>query len=141
MFLTSVTGTVNLGGGALAGSGQWAVQLQGGNGSFDYNGTINHSGAGAAITVNNKTGGTVDFDGAVTTSGDSQGVSIGNSTGATVNFDGGLFINTSATNATGFSASNGGTINVTGARTRSIPGKAPPLTSPTPSSAPAALLS
>ena len=112
--LTSVTGNVNLGGGALSGATGSAVIINGGNGSVDYNGTVTHTTNAVAISVTSKTGGTVDFDGGVTSTSASDGISLTNNTGATINFDGGLNVNTSSSSgSSAFTATGGGTVNVT----------------------------
>ncbi len=56
------------------------------------------------------TGGTQAFTGSIT----GGGITLSSNTGATMNFTGGVFIDTSASNATGFSATGGGTVTVTG---------------------------
>ena len=113
--LTNVTGSVNLGTGTLQGATGIAVDIDGGNGSVDFNGTVSHTGNARAIEITNKTGGTVQFDGSVTSNSASDGVVLDNNDNATLNFNGGVTINTSSSNTAGFTAINGGTVNVVGA--------------------------
>ena len=92
-----------------------AFSVSGGTGSIDYNGTISKTlTSGTVIDIQNKTGGTVSFDGSVSTSGSSSGINLQNNTGATFAFTGGLTLNTSTTGTTGFNATGGGTVTVTG---------------------------
>ena len=110
--LTRVNGTVTLNGGALSGATSQAVDIDTGTASITYAGTLNST---RGIFVANKTGGTVTFSGATKTlnTGINTAVSLTINTGATINFSGGgLDIDT--TSGTGFLATGGGTVNVTG---------------------------
>ncbi|MET0398923.1 MAG: cadherin-like domain-containing protein [Longimicrobiaceae bacterium] len=136
--LTNVGGTGDLGTGALSGSTSAAFQVQGGSGTLAYagsiaattgrsvavsgrsGGSVTLSGAiadsGTGIVVHDNTGGTIAFTGASKTvaTGAGAGVTLSNNTGATVQFAGGGLAITTTTGA-GFSATGGGTVQVTGA--------------------------
>lgn len=76
-----------------------------------YQGTIIQNNAANAVSATNNSGGTVTFSGAVTANtSTAAGVNLVNNAGATVSFTGGLDIDT--TTGTGFSATGGGTVNV-----------------------------
>jgi hypothetical protein len=112
--LVSVTGTVNLGSGALSGSSGIALAIggaalsSGGTGNINYSGTINNT-TSRVVSVRNKSAGTVALSGAI--NGTGTGVFLDNNTGATINFTGGLTLNTGTSAA--FTATGGGTIHVT----------------------------
>jgi hypothetical protein len=136
--------TFNLGSGSLSGATSDAFKVDGGNGSFSYSGTmgnattlatnilnktggtvtlsgdINPSTAAKGISVSGNSGGTtVNFSGAnkKINTGTGTGVNLsnnGSSGGATVNFTNGGLAITGTSNASGFSATGGGTMNVTG---------------------------
>ncbi len=140
--LTSITGTVDLGSGALSGATGTAFLVSGGTVSSTYSGNISKSSAGLLIDIDNHETGTVTFQtGTLSSTGTSSGLRVQNSNSGTVNFNnptktlntgansavtlntnnaggtmnfggGGLDIDT--TTATGFSATGGGTVNVTG---------------------------
>ncbi|MEQ8480944.1 MAG: inverse autotransporter beta domain-containing protein [Hoeflea sp.] len=85
-------------------------------GTVTLSGNLSATGAATGIIVGDNTGGTVTFSGATQTlnTGANAAVSLTNNTGATVNFTGGgLDIDT--TSGTGFTATGGGTVNVSGA--------------------------
>ena len=88
-----------------------AFQVDGGSPVVTVNGPITNN-ANRAIDIQNMTGGSVDFNGLITETG--TGVFMDNNTGATFSYDGGLVINT-ISGSPGFTATNGGTVNVTGA--------------------------
>jgi hypothetical protein len=113
VILTNVNGTVALNGGALAGSGGKAIDINGGTANVTYAGTIANSATG--ITVANKTGGAVTLSGASKTlnTAANTAVTLASNTGATIDLSGGgLDIDT--TSGVGFSATGGGTVTVTG---------------------------
>lgn len=121
--LTNVTGTVNLGGGALSGATTGtAFLVSGGSANIDYNGSITHTANATAITVQNHTGtaggaSTISFDGAITSNGSSDGISLtnnGGTNGTNINFTNTLTIDTSSSGTTGFNATGGGTVSATG---------------------------
>lgn len=107
--LTTISGTLTINGGSLAGNGT-GVNLNGGIASVTYNGTISNSST-LLVNIQNKTGGTVDFNGLISSGAGARGISLTTNTGTTIRFDGGLTLNTGANNA--FSASGGGTLNIT----------------------------
>ena len=105
--LIGVTGTANLGSGALSGASSHAFVVDGGTAVLVYSGTLNNT-AARSVSVINKTGGSVTFSGAV--NGTAQGVFLNSNTGATITFLGGLTLSTGANAA--FTATGGGTVNV-----------------------------
>ncbi|PBC01385.1 inverse autotransporter beta domain-containing protein [Mesorhizobium sp. WSM3860] len=139
--LSNVTGTVNLGSGALSAASGAAFNVTGGTANISYSGSITKTTAGNVVSIASRTGGTttlsgtisatgavgngivvnansgstINFSGAAKTlsTGTNAAVSLTNNTGSTVNFtNGGLVINTSS--GTGFSATGGGTVTVQG---------------------------
>lgn len=85
-----------------------AFNVDGGNATVTYNGTIGNT-AGRSVAVQNRTGDTATFTGAVTDSG--TGILVNaNNAASTTNFQGGLSLTTGANAA--FTATNGGTLNV-----------------------------
>lgn len=136
--LSGVSGSITAPGGVVTNAAGAGVDVSGGDADVSYGGSISGSGTRAAsvtgrtggtltlsgdisdtnggILVQNNTGGTVAFTGSSKSlsTGATNGVTLANNTGATVNFGGGgLAISTSS--GTGFSATGGGTVNVTGA--------------------------
>ncbi len=111
--LASVTGTAALGAGSLSGHSSNSISISGGSGSATYSGNVTKtSGTGAAVAVSGKTGGSVTLSGLITATG-VAGVSLGgNSTSTTILFSGGLALSSVANAA--FTATNGGTVTVTG---------------------------
>ncbi|MEA3043358.1 MAG: hypothetical protein QOH47_1196 [Sphingomonadales bacterium] len=85
-----------------------------GAGNIDYNGTISKTSDGKVIDVSGHTGGTISFDGTVSSTTSSDGILLATNTGTTINFTNTLTINTSLSNTTGFAATGGGTLTVTG---------------------------
>jgi hypothetical protein len=118
VFLSSVKtidpAILGVAGNSLAGATSDAFRITGGDGSFTYPGTINNT-AALAVNVNGKTGGTVSFPGAINPGGavPAGGVSLTSNAGATITFTGGVRIATTTT--VPFTATGGGTVEVTGA--------------------------
>ncbi|RUY16646.1 hypothetical protein EN991_10630, partial [Mesorhizobium sp. M7A.F.Ca.US.005.03.2.1] len=120
--LTNVSGTVDLGSGALSGATGTAFLVSGGSANIDYNGTITHTANATAIDVQNHTGtagggSTISFDGAITSNSFSDGINLvanGGTNGTTISFTNKLAIDTSTSDTTGFSATGGGTVTATG---------------------------
>jgi hypothetical protein len=86
-------------------------------GTVTLSGRIGNSPASAnAIRMRNSTGGTINFTGTQQTlsTGANLGVDLATNTGATINFSGGA-LGITSTSGTGFSATGGGTVNVSGA--------------------------
>jgi large repetitive protein len=108
--LTNSSGTFHAHGGAIFNASSGDIVLNGGTVAFTDDGAISDS-TGTAVSVSNMTGGTQSFTGSIS----SGSVALSSNTGATISFSGGLAINTTATNGTGFSATGGGTVTVTGA--------------------------
>ena len=112
--VTGGAGTFSYGGDVVA-TGPLAVFVANRTGgALTFGGTIASTGSG--IGVQNNSGGTIAFNGASKTlsTGASPGVRLLNNTGATISFGGGgLAIGT--TTGTGFEATGGGTVTVTGA--------------------------
>jgi hypothetical protein len=136
--LVGVGGTLTAPAGIVTGAAGAGVEVSGGDANVTYGGSINGSGTRAAsvtgrtggtltlsgsitdtnggILAQNNTGGTIAFNGSskALSTGANTAVTLSSNAGATVNFGGGgLAIATAG--ATGFSASGGGTVNVTGA--------------------------
>jgi hypothetical protein len=138
----STSGTFALGNGALSGATSDAFKLSGGGGTFTYAGTISNSTA-LAVSISSMTGGGVTLSGnintlaspnrgiqvagntggTVTLSGAEIGISSGASVGISFAFNSAAFVfnvspttalQITSTSATSFSASNAGTITVTG---------------------------
>ena len=138
--LVGVGGAANLGSGSLSGATGTAFNVSGGNGTITYNGTIAKTSAGRITDIQNRTGGSVTLGGNLTcttsctglnvasnsggttitfsgsakilNTGGNPAVTLSSNTGATINFSGGgLDIDT--TSGQGFSATGGGTVNVT----------------------------
>ncbi|TPO09990.1 S-layer family protein [Mesorhizobium sp. B1-1-5] len=114
--LTNVTGAgaVNLGAGTLSGASGTAFLVSGGSNTISYSGTIAKTSAGNVVSISSHTGGTATFGGTISATVSSGGIALSNNTGATINFTNTLTINTSSSNATGFTATGGGTISATG---------------------------
>jgi uncharacterized repeat protein (TIGR01451 family) len=117
--LVSLSGTLNLGAGALSGATGNSFEIgsatagSGGNVMVNYSGTItSQSGGGKVVSVRNKTGGTVALSGAVTGNFSGTGILLDTNPGATITFSGGLTLSTGNGNA--FDVKGGGTVNVTG---------------------------
>ncbi|MES2933470.1 MAG: Ig-like domain repeat protein [Pseudomonadota bacterium] len=106
--LSNVTGSSHFGIGNLSGATGNTFDVSGGTASLTYNGVIT-SGSARSVSVANKSGGTVTFGGLVTDN--DAGISLATNPGTTINFNAGIDANT-GTNAA-FTASGGGTINVT----------------------------
>lgn len=112
--LDNTAGTFNASGGSIQNATDQDVDISGDrSGSddvgFTYDGTISDS-SGTVVSVANQTGGTKDFNGLITSTG--VGISLVSNSGATNRFDGGLTLSTGANPA--FTATGGGTVNVTG---------------------------
>ena len=93
----------------MSAAGSAGFDLDGGNATITFDGTIAASASARPVEVTNRTGATVDFNGTV--SGTGQGVNLTGNTGATVRFDGGLTLSTGGNTA--FNATGGGTVVVT----------------------------
>jgi hypothetical protein len=141
IYLNGNTGAVAVNGGSVATTTGDALAVTGGNanvtvvptltkttagrvaniashtaGNVTVSGNLSCTGTCTGVLVNGNSGGTIDFSGGTKTlsTGANGAVSLTSNAGATVNFsNGGLAITTST--ATGFSATGGGTVNVTGA--------------------------
>jgi len=136
--LNAVGGTITAPAGLVAGAATNGVEIDGGNAAVTYGGSITGSGVRAAVVVN-RTGGSVTLSGNITdtsggilaqnngagtisfngsskslSTGAATAVTLANNTGSTVNFGGGG-LNIATAGATGFTATGGGTVNVTGA--------------------------
>ncbi|MGH6690817.1 MAG: beta strand repeat-containing protein, partial [Gammaproteobacteria bacterium] len=85
-----------------------AFNLDGGNATVSYAGTITNAG-GRAVVVQNRTGDTATFTGSISDTG--TGILLNaNNAASTTNFQGGLSLSTGASAA--FTATSGGTLNV-----------------------------
>ena len=111
--LNSTTGTLTMNGGSIGTASAASVRIAGGSANVTYNGTLTGFSGFGAIDIQNNTGGTLTFGGLITDAG--PGINLLNNTGTTINFNGGLDLDTGANTA--FSATGGGTVNVTGTNT------------------------
>lgn len=114
VLLTNVDGDIAAGTGSLSGSTGAPVSITGGAGTFTYDGTISKD-TGQLVSISGTTGGLKEFNGTVSDGpnpNNGGGVALVNNGGATISFDGGLELSTGATAA--FSATGGGTVEVTG---------------------------
>ncbi|HEY0016496.1 MAG TPA: Ig-like domain-containing protein [Longimicrobium sp.] len=135
--LVGVGGSFSAAGGSVTGSAGPGVEVTGGAGTFTYGGNVAVAGP-LAVSVTGRTGGALDFGGTIASSGNgisvqnnsggtiaftgsskslstgaNPGVILANNAGAVISFGGGgLAIAT--TTGTGFEATGGGTIGVTG---------------------------
>ena len=112
--LTNVAAAFTGGSGAITNAAGADVAISGGNGTFDYNGSITDD-LGALVTVAGTTGGAKSFDGVISdgNDGDGSGISLtANNAATTVNFTATLMLSTGSNPA--FTATGGGTVNVTG---------------------------
>lgn len=113
-----VNATVNLNNVDITNPGGNVVNIQGmkgGSVTFDSASTITRTDNGLGILATSNLAGTITFGGATKTltTGGNNAVNLTNNGGTTINFtNGGLAINT--TNGTGFNATSGGTVSVTG---------------------------
>ncbi len=89
-----------------------AFNVNGSTGSIVMNGSITKNSAGRAIEVQNKTSNAIAFNGNVTGSNTCTGINLATNIGGTMNFTGVLTLNGASDI---FSATGGGTINVTNA--------------------------
>jgi hypothetical protein len=107
--LSNLTGAFSMTGSTVTSTGG-GFRIEGGNGTVSHDGAVTQTGAASAIDIRNRTGGSVSFGGPVTAnSGTATGINLQNNAG-TIAFTGGLDIDT--TTGTGFSATGGGTVNV-----------------------------
>ena len=105
--LAGSSGTFHAHGGTISGASGAEVSLSGGSVTFTEDGAVNNTN-GTNVSISNMTGGTQSFTGAIT----GHGIALSSNTGATDDFSGGLSLSTGASNA--FSATGGGTVNITG---------------------------
>jgi hypothetical protein len=108
--IIGASGTVHAHGGTISGASGADVSLASGTLNFTYDGAISDA-TGTMVSISGMTGGTQGFTGSLS----GGAVSLTSNTGATMSFTGGLAIDTSASNGTGFAATGGGTVSVTGA--------------------------
>ncbi|MDR3406765.1 MAG: inverse autotransporter beta domain-containing protein [Chthoniobacter sp.] len=136
--LTNSTGTIAMTGGSIGSAAGPSILVDGGTSTLSYSGTVTSS-SGHSVVVQNRTGGSATFSGTITDTG--TGILLQNNSGGTTTFSGandsihtgaaqaitlgvgnagstmlftggGLSIQT--TSATGFGATGGGTVGVTG---------------------------
>lgn len=140
IFLTSVSGTTNLGTGGLSGATGTAVLVTGGNGTISYGGSVSKTSAGRLADIQTRTGGSITLAGALTCNASCTGINVASNIGGTVDFSGfnktfstganpaitltnntGSFINflnggmsITTNSGAGFSATGGGTVTIQG---------------------------
>jgi len=122
--LDSVTGSIvvtNAASSIVNGSAAAAVDADGGSGTFTYPGSITKTAGGPSVRVNGRSSGVHTFSGAV--DDDAGGVVLTGNTGATLSFTGGLDVDSGT--STAFTATGGGTVNVTGTNTLTVLAGAP----------------
>ena len=116
IFLQSGAGNVNIAATVTKSTAGELVRIFGrSGGTVTLSRNLTATGAATGIYMSNNTGGTTTFSGATKTlnTGTNAAVTLDNNTGATINFTGGgLDIDT--TSGTGFTATGGGTVNVSG---------------------------
>ena len=104
--------TINVNGGSVNNSNGPNVSISSGSGNVNIAASIN-SLSGRSLQVLNNDGGTITLSGTIVgASASSTGIFINNNTGATINLSGQLTLSTAANDA--FTATGGGTLNVTG---------------------------
>ena len=113
--LTTITGTLTLGSGALSGSTAGATNhaflVSGGNATITYSGNITKATAGNVINIASKTGGGVTLSGTINGTS-SSGINVSNNTGGTIDFNGSTkILNTAGNAAVTLSSNTGATIN------------------------------
>ncbi len=100
---------------SITGSTSHGVYISGGQGNVTYAGAITNS-MGRSVTISNRSTGVasvIAFTGSVTNNPAGTGIFLDNNDVTTINFSGGLSINSGSNPA--FTASNGGTVSVSGA--------------------------
>jgi hypothetical protein len=117
--LVNATGPLNISGGTITGNASSdAVEITGGGPSLTYNGSVTQNNNNQrTIDVQSATSGppTISFGGAIsatTVSGTIGGINLVNNTNATIHFTGGVTLSTAT--APAFTATGGGTVDVTG---------------------------
>ena len=119
--LNGTTGDLTMSGGSITSTNGSSIRITGGSTNMSYAGSITSTRSSDVVVVQNTTGGTMTFSGPITEScvtcpvSVNAGINLLNNTGATINFSGGLTLGTGPN--TGFSATGGGTVNVTGTNT------------------------
>ena len=109
--LTTLAGSLNLGGGSLSGAAG-GLRVNASTANIDYSGSMSITG-GRAVDIQNATAGTINLGGAIThNSGSPQGIFLNSNAGATINFTNTLNLSTGANPA--FTATGGGTVTATG---------------------------
>jgi hypothetical protein len=106
---TTNNNTININGGSIQNSTSNNIYIAGGTGNFSYTGSITDTN-NSLVYIENTTGGTKTFSGAM--NGNGANIGLVNNTGATINFSGALSLSTASQPA--FTATGGGTVNVTG---------------------------
>jgi uncharacterized repeat protein (TIGR01451 family) len=109
VYLNNTNGTISADAGSITGATGSDFAINGGSANITYGGTITNT-TGNSVSVSNHTAGTVAFNGAIVDTG--AGISLSTNTGSTVTFTGGLSLTTGSSAA--FTATGGGTVNVTG---------------------------
>jgi len=105
------SGAFTANGGSIAGKTSRGLDVAGGSGNVTVAASIASTASGRSVEVTGHTGGTVLVSGAVTDPG--LGIHLDSNPGAVLTFSGTLDLDT--TTSTAFNATNGGTVNVTGA--------------------------
>jgi hypothetical protein len=103
---------IDINGGSIVNASSRGVDINATSADISIASGISTTAAGRSVEVTGTTGSkTIAFSGAIDDNG--LGINLATNTGTTMNFTGGLQIDT-ASGSTGFSATGGGTVNVTG---------------------------
>jgi len=116
--LTTISGTLALGSGALSGSSNGASNhaffVSGGDGTITYSGSITKGNNGNVVNIGSKTGGGVTLSGTINGSS-SNGINVSSNTGGTIEFSGATkTLNTAGNAAVTLATNTGATINFSG---------------------------
>ncbi|CDX25320.1 conserved exported hypothetical protein [Mesorhizobium plurifarium] len=116
-ILNGSDGTLTFGAASsITNTGSESFGIGSSSANVTYNGTINQTGTGSAVKISALTGGSATFGGKITANiTGPEAINLSGNTGSTINFTGGLDLTTDG--GFGFSAVNGGTLNVTGTNT------------------------
>jgi hypothetical protein len=110
--LTDHSGSFTTTGGTITTTNGDDVKIMGGNGTVTIAQNITNT-MGRSVVVQSRTGGTVAFSGMI--DDDADGIFLDSNGAGTINFSGGMALDTGS--KTGFNATGGGTVNVTGTNT------------------------
>ncbi|HYG75303.1 MAG TPA: putative Ig domain-containing protein [Planctomycetota bacterium] len=110
ILFNAVTGTIDLGSGALSGATNDSFKVTGGSATITYNGSI-ASGSAHSVNIGSITGGTITLGGTISET--DTGILLTSNTNGTIKFTNTITANTGTNPA--FTATGGGTVEATGA--------------------------